>query len=484
VRIAIVHHHLLPGGVTRIIGHAVTALNARGIETLVLTGEAPEQPWDSPVRVVDTLAYEEQRPAASPGQLAADLQQAARAALGSLPDIWHVHNHSLGKNLALPGALHALAEVGQRLLLQLHDFAEDGRPLMYRRLRDVVGAGDGVRLAHCLYPQAGQVHYAVLNGRDRSLLAAAGMPPARLHSLPNPVQLQVANEDVNGSRTGDGRLWLYPTRAIRRKNLGEFLLWAALAGAGDEFATTLGPNNPLERPAYERWVRLAGMLRLPVRFEIGTRPGVLFEDLLRSAWATVTTSIAEGFGMAFLEPWLVGRAVSGRNLAEITTEFVRAGVDLPHLYERLEVPVEWLGQDVLEQRARQGLERTWSAYGRSLHADDLQRALRAWIQDRQVDFGRLDEALQEQVIRTLVKSPAARQQLVPAQLPDPGAELGLTGKNREAILANYGLEQYGPRLLELYQQVMESPVEPLGSLAGETVLDQFLAPERLYLLRA
>ena len=37
----------------------------------------------------------------------------------------HVHNHSLGKNVSLPGALQVLAGHGYPLLLQIHDFAED-----------------------------------------------------------------------------------------------------------------------------------------------------------------------------------------------------------------------------------------------------------------------------------------------------------------------------------------------------------------------
>jgi hypothetical protein len=198
----------------------------------------------------------------------------------------------------------------------------------------------------------------------------------------------------------------------------------------------------------------------------------------------VTTSIAEGFGMAFLEPWLVGRAVTGRNLVEITAEFTAAGVALPYLYTRLDVPAEWISHRVLEQKAQQGLQRSWDAYGRSLQADDLSRTLGTWIHDGQVDFGRLDEALQEQLIRTVTGSAEARRQLQPLHLPDPGENSGKTGENRAAILANFGLEQYGPRLLGIYQQIMDSPLEPLESLPGEAVLDQFLAPERLYLLRS
>lgn len=484
VRLAIVHHHLHPGGVTRIIEHAVAALRSYDIDIVILSGEPPDRAWDVPVRVIDSLAYEEKRAAASPAQLAADLQAAARDALGSLPDLWHVHNHSLGKNLVLPGALQALADAGQRLLLQLHDFAEDGRPLNYRRLRSVVGEGDGARLVQCLYPQAGQVHYAVLNGRDRKLLGTSGIPAARLHALANPVSLQAGTNRVQDLRSRRRRLWLYPTRAIRRKNLGEFLLWAALAEPGDQFATTLGPNNPAERPGYERWRELAGTFSLPVRFELGANPALRFEDILSSAHAMLTTSIAEGFGMAFLEPWLVGRTITGRNLADITAEFIAAGVALPHLYTRLDVPVAWIGQQVLEQKAQQGLQRSWAAYGRSLQADDLPRTLGAWIHKGQVDFGRLDEALQEQVIRTVSGSAEARGQLQPLRLPDPGEDSGQIRKNRAAILANFGLEQYGSRLLGIYQQIMASPVEPLESLSGEAVLDQFLAAERLYLLRS
>ena len=484
MRLAIVHHHLHPGGVTRIIEHAVSALRAYDVEIVILSGVAPQRAWDVPLRVVAALAYEEQRAAASPAQLGTDLQTAARDALGSLPDLWHVHNHALGKNLALPGALWALADSGQRLLLQLHDFAEDGRPLNYQRLRKVVGEGDGARLVRRLYPQAGQVHYAVLNGRDLKLLGAAGIPASRLHALANPVSLQAAASGTEPARPAQGRLWLYPTRAIRRKNLGEFLLWAALAEPGDRFATTLGPTNPAERPRYERWRALAAELDLPVSFEVGSDPAVRFEDLLASAHAMVTTSIAEGFGLAFLEPWLVGRAVTGRNLDEITREFADAGVSLPQLYGRLDVPLEWIGQPIVEKKAQQGLQRCWDAYGRTRRSDDLSRTLDAWIDDGRVDFGRLDEALQEQLIRWVNGSDEARGQLCPPRLPDPGDGSEKIDQNRAAILAGFGRQRYGGRLMAIYGEIMDSAVEPLESLAGEAVLEQFLAPERLYLLRS
>lgn len=93
-----------------------------------------------------------------------------------------------------------------------------------------------------------------------------------------------------------------------------------------------------------------------MEFALGERWQGSFGALLRSAHALVTTSVAEGFGLAFLEPWLAERAVVGRDLPEITHEFQAEGVDPGGLYTRLEVPVDWAGWEVLERKVREGLE--------------------------------------------------------------------------------------------------------------------------------
>ena len=38
------------------------------------------------------------------------METAAIMGLGGKPDLWHIHNHSLGKNSALTGAVAILAE--------------------------------------------------------------------------------------------------------------------------------------------------------------------------------------------------------------------------------------------------------------------------------------------------------------------------------------------------------------------------------------
>ena len=57
MRLAIVHHHLHPGGVTRIIEHAVTALRGCKLELVILSGQAPQRVWGVPLRVSATFVY-------------------------------------------------------------------------------------------------------------------------------------------------------------------------------------------------------------------------------------------------------------------------------------------------------------------------------------------------------------------------------------------------------------------------------------------
>ena len=484
MRIAIVHYHLRRGGVTRIIQHAVSSLMRRGIDPLVITGEPTAEKWEGRLKVIPSLAYDRPGGACLPEDVVRDLETAARESWGTLPDLWHIHNHSLGKNLAFPLAVHRLARSGMRMLLQIHDFPEDGRPGNYRELIRSTGQGDAQQLSRVLYPQAPHIHYAVLNGRDHAILEAAGFYTEYMHRLPNPVWMPKGDHDRRTANDKDARLWLYPTRAIRRKNLGEFLLWSSLGDPQDRFATTLAPENPLERPAYEHWREIAKKLKLPVQFEVGTAEGICFESLLESAHALVTTSVAEGFGMAFLEPWLAWRAVSGRNLPEITEEFEQAGIDLSRLYTRLEVPVQWIGQDVLEHRAREALRRTMQAYGRNCINPDIGRVLSAWIQASSVDFGRLDEPLQEAIIIKIHRDRVAREELSPARLPDPASDENSVTRNRNAISSHFGLERYGQHLTEIYENILGSAPEPIEAIHADALLDQFLAPERLYLLRS
>ena len=216
--IAIVHYHLNRGGVTQVIAGHLRALDRQAaaaggtFRVLVLHGGRaagwPDRPLgvntlECQVRAVPGLDYDDAAPRAPRG-LAARLRAGLAEAGGSPQStVVHVHNHALGKNGSLPGALAELAGEGWPLLLQIHDFAEDFRPLNYQRLRaGASGQADG-DWAAAAYPQAGHVHYAVLNQRDARILAASGVEPQRVHALPNPAgpleRLRVAESLLEAS---------------------------------------------------------------------------------------------------------------------------------------------------------------------------------------------------------------------------------------------------------------------------------------------
>jgi len=485
LRVAIVHYHLRVGGVARVIQHAASVLADAGIKAVVLAGEPPPEPLPVECRIVPGLQYDQPGSDASAITLVAALCEAARAALGGAPDVWHFHNHSLGKSLALPSAVSRLAENGCRLLLQIHDFPEDGRPAAYRRLLGELGHGRAAALSDTLYPVGAHVHYAVLNGRDFSFMEEASTARRRLHFLPNCVEVHASVATEPNRRDPDGGgLVVYPTRGIRRKNLGEFLLWAAASGGNDRFVTTLAPKNPRARPVYDAWVRLAHSLGLPVEFGVAAKCNQSFVDILHSAKAIMSTSVAEGFGLAFLEPWLLGRPLLGRDLPAITGDFTAAGLDLGHLYERLDVPVEWVGREKLLQRIQTAQSRYHHDYGQGVPADAAARAFNELVRNDRVDFGRIDEPLQEGVIRRVFESRAARNELQPGSpFSLEASSSALIERNRQAVLREFNLSKYGERLLAIYRRIMESPADSSCRVSSEALLQRFLLPEQFSLLR-
>ncbi len=483
MRIAIMHYHLRPGGVTRVIQNALSALHETDVHPLIFAGEPPSPSMHvEPYTVIEGLGYHDDTTRRSPEEIVADLLVEAERHLGGLPDLWHIHNHSLGKNLVMPDIVSLLSQKGHRLLLQIHDFAEDGRPANYTFLRDHLCPDEPGKLGSRLYLQGTHIHYALLNHRDLTFLRHAGVPPDQLHHLPNPVNMEPAKSAT--SQDTAEHLFLYPVRAIRRKNVGEFLLWACLAQEGERFAITRAPQNPNARPVYDDWVAFAQELQLPVAFGFGETWQGSFSDLLASASALVTTSVAEGFGLAFLEPWLFLSPLVGRKLTEITGEFEHIGVDVSTLYERLDVPLEWVGRERFEQAVRTALTTAYGAYDRTPQEDDVERAVNASLAGTCVDFGKLHEPFQQDVIRRLHDDPAARSVIRPATLFQRTGQLhDLLQQNRRTIEEHYNLATYTKRLVEIYRAVAGSDISGVSELDAQQLLDQFLAPERFCLLR-
>lgn len=515
--LAIIHYHLNRGGVTQVIVNQLRALaavrgDAEARVSILYGGRREAFPAGLgeqlpglalELRAVPALDYDGENAGPRAEDLAAELQSVL-AERNFLPEttVLHVHNANLGKNLSLPGALRLLARRGYRLLAQIHDFAEDFRPDNYRRLLLQLADGRLAALAEAIYPQAPHIHYATLNGRDTRLLQAAGFPRDRLHTLPNPVLGLPRLPDRAAARAKlQQRLGvparqnyvLYPVRGIRRKNLGEALLWSALAERRQTFGLTLPPINPVERPRYEGWKQCARELRLPFVFETGTLEGLKFDENLAAADRVLTTSVAEGFGMVFLEPWLSGLPLCGRDLPEVTVDFRAAGLKLDGLYAQLRVPVEETDRRRLLEDWRLRYDEVLAAFGQpAWNSSRFQRAADARLASGLVDFAALSHNLQQRLVERASTEPRLRGRLrelnplledaVQQERPDRG---GLVAGNAEVVRRGYSLEPSGRRLWGVYRQVGESPVADRFAAPphGDLILQSFLDFGRLHPIR-
>jgi glycosyltransferase involved in cell wall biosynthesis len=483
MRIAIVHHHLRPGGVTRVIENAVASLRGTGHECVVLTGEAcpADSPLSSIARTVEGLEYRSSAGGLTSEELATRLRTAADT---PPPDLWHFHNHNLGKNLLIPDAVGLLATAQENILLQIHDFAEDGRPSNFAVANQ----------AETLYPQAPSCHYAVLTSRDRQVLSDAGLSPERLHLLANPV----AVPDVTVTTIpGDRRVLFYPTRGIRRKNIGEAVFLAVLlADHGVEVVTSRAPDNEKWLPVHSRWERFVEERRIQASLAVVDNPihgGLSFGEWLGSSDVIVTTSITEGFGLAFLEPSLLGKPLVGRDLPDITCDFRAFGLTFPGLYQRLLVPLDWIDLPLLDARFEKLIAQQYRTYGRTPPLNATKRAIAAISLDGRIDFGGLDEPFQEAVIAHCLENPAAHQdvRILFGEATFPAAKWLLLAiaspvseQSADILSEHFSLDAYGNTLRKIYGGIASNPLSTETTFDPGKVLSAFLSPEQFHCLKA
>lgn len=378
--VAIVHYHLRTGGVTKVIETTSAALTAENVPHVILIGEMPASDH-LPVVAVEGLGYgavaggEED----DAGELAIRMRAAAVRALGRPPDVWHFHNHALGKNPLTARVVDRFARDGEAMVLQCHDFVEDGRAENLPMLQGLAR----------LYPVGPRIHYGLLNSEDRITLTGCGLPPERADVLPNPIIVRspaLPSPDPVGPA-----VVFYPVRAIPRKNIGELLLLAALSPAGTRYAISRAPDNPAWLESHREWRRFAEEAGLPVDFEVVDRlppPGGVdasFESWLRAASHFVSTSLAEGFGMVFLEAAAEGRPLFGRDLPRVTRDHAAAGLRVGRLYRALSVAgagtPDFGTMATAGQRAaiRRVLEDPAAAAAVTVRTDGIDRAAAGWL---------------------------------------------------------------------------------------------------------
>ena len=131
---------------------------------------------------------------------------------------------------------------------------------------------------------------------------------------------------------------------------------------------------------------------------------------------------------------------------------------------------------------------TVEAFGRQpLVLQDQEDILDHRLRNDCIDFGDLDAALQERVLRTICSDARCSEILhqinpwIPDAVTNNDAEYFAEAEQNAAVVQReYSMEITGRRLSDIYQSVMASPREgPLTTLtAGEHIVDAFLSLSR------
>jgi len=547
INIAIVHCHYEPGGVTGVVQSHVETLRSGGADQtgadqetsigkiVLLSGkrvsgireqtlkladviQVPELDYDSEIgNVTETDTPSRSSLARTAGfrraatghaslvaqQVFETLDTTLRQA-GLTPDdtVIHWHNHSLGKNAAAPLVSSHLAMAGWRLLLQIHDFAEDQRPENVAHLIRETGVKRLPTLDAILYPDHPNIALACLTSGDAEVLRRFGIARSRVVTIPNSVRLpatEMTSRETAMKKVAqafgideDCRWVLYPIRGIRRKNLGEFLLLCQLLPRGFVGAITIRPDTTLEAESYDRWRDVATREVPNVVFDAAHHDDVSFADNLSACHCVLSTSVAEGFGMAFLEPWLAGRTVVARNLPGVTSDFAEQGVQQPGLYDAVWIPgtTQWV--DERNQEWETARQQAWSMLPEPMlpepmrpepmppESDGVDQDEENEVQSQsqspsdRIDFARLTPSRQIEVIRRVATDVDFRTRvaklnakLLASLSAEPDEDL--IESNRRTIASGYCAAVQRAQLTDAYRSLLDRPT--MGSELDKTGCD-------------
>jgi len=298
-------------------------------------------------------------------------------------DVVMMENLSVGVNPAVTYAFYlwTLSEYQskspKRFLVRVHDFAQQ-RPANFSNIKKFQAfmPTDMPDWHQILYPSTPNIEYIAINTNDYERLLDHGIEPKRIWYLPNSVDnsllqceepCQNLRELLNREKGIDpeAAILYYPVRAIPRKNVEEAIyLLRLLNNVATEqeyrekydldkkfhLVVSLSGASEEERRYSNKLQEFARNNNLPVTIDVSDLVGLHREydpddpsriikygvaDMYSIARMTVSTSILEGFGFVFIEPWLAGQCIIGRNIHSVTIDFAKAGISLDHLYSTL-----------------------------------------------------------------------------------------------------------------------------------------------------
>jgi hypothetical protein len=386
LRLVVVHYHLRPGGIRRVIEQALPWLISeapRRVHVVTLaTGEAEDKLWNDALRqrleavavefLVDPalgyFAEQESRGEVARRRVRQALGRLLRGADAANTLVW-AHNLGIARNVLLTAELFAVCNSqAVPIVAHHHDWWFDNRWQRWPDIR-LAGLHNLKQVASVTFAAGTNVRHAAINRADAAILArgfgkAAGWLPNLSGGLRAPERgaLRAARGWLDRQLgEPDAPVWVLPCRLLRRKNVGEALLltrwlrpeaWLVVTGAASS-ADEMPYSNQLTRMAGQhQWRLRLGLLDSPDPH----RPGI--PELIGASEVVLLTSIQEGFGLPYLEATAARRPLIARSLPNIAPDLRRFGFRFPQYYDEIRI-APWLFDWQAEVTRQRRLYRDW-----------------------------------------------------------------------------------------------------------------------------
>jgi glycosyltransferase involved in cell wall biosynthesis len=333
MKILFIHYSYKIDGVTRVVLNNIKGLATHSNELkFIVAGDAFEFPMSEEIdqRYIDWNAED----------IFSQLQKISQDA-----DVIIIENPTIG---IFPRATLAFKKFSEnnpdkKIIYRIHDFVED-RPFLLDNFKKICGD------LNKIYPQSSNVSFLTLTSFDKKRLINKGVQNVSV--LPNSIivsdfetdkerafKLRKTFED-NGIINPEEIILTYPVRVLRRKNIEEAILLTKLMNKESTQTYRLIVTIPFEKDYENEIENLAKEYDVPCSIgktskylSFDKKEKYTIADLYLISDLVISTSVCEGFGLAFVEPWLAGTPVIGRKINSVTEDFENNGIDLTNLYD-------------------------------------------------------------------------------------------------------------------------------------------------------
>ena len=454
------------------------------------------------------------------------------------PYYLHTHNMNLGKSPVVSAAIYLLAEWAVNkpivIILQVHDLAENGRYGLLKNLQMCTGKFDKYFAAKIMYPNKKSIIYATINQGDMDNLLEIGLDKERVFLLPNSIDVKqfeqkpldqmsakeikkLGLKKINFSDKLKSRIEEYskkhgfkfdknkkiilsPLKCIRRKNILESILLLELLQGEYQLVVTLDASSGEDKKYSNKVKKFVKKNKLnviigpgqeivaPVSERVIENGDVKFfnmDDMFEISEAVLTTSLVEGFGFVYHEAWLTNKFVFGRKIPYVTNAYEENGMDLEHMYIKLNINPKWVN---MVRVRRKYLEKMNDLRRKQDYKPLTEKEFEIEFKEKKIkggfiDFGSLDAVSQ---VLFLLKLSKHRKELfeINPHLFNLKIKKNVINQNKKASEKNYDFKAKAKRLEKLFENSKKLIRKPIKSkkIDNTKIIEKYMDLENIYLL--